>query len=931
MKIVIIGGVAGGATAATRLRRLNETDEIVLLEKGEYISFANCGLPYHVGGTIKERENLLLQTVDGMSAQYGIDIRNFSEVTEINPTEKWVAIRNHQSGETYQESFDKLIISTGAKPIVPPIEGLDQADNVFTLRNIPDMDLIKAYIQNHQVQTATVIGGGFIGLEMMENLVELGLNVNLVEMAPQVMANLDFEMAQPLHAQINLHQVNLVLEDGLKSIQENGKKLVLNSGKELATDMILLSIGVLPENTLAKAANFELGFKGAIKVNERFETSYPDIYAIGDVIEVTDGVTGHATNIPLAGPANRQGRLVADVINGLDVAYEGVIGTSVAKIFELTAASTGQNEKSLKRAEIPYEVIHIHPNSHASYYPGAAPIAMKLIFSPEGKILGAQAVGTEGVEKRIDVIATAIKLGATAEQLAALELSYAPPYSSAKDPVNMLGYTVDNVMGGRVKTIQWHEVDDLLAEGAYFLDVREEFELAIGQFANTKHIPLNQLRGRLAELPTDQTIYVYCQVGQRGYNAARILQNAGLKVKNLDGGYKTYKNAKYQLREITFKPTEKTTPMAGMSKPAIKPLEMDAVKVDASGLACPGPILKVKENMDQMADGQVMTVEATDSGFTADIENWAKNTGHTIIENKVEGNRVVATIQKGQAAVLSEKRNEINVTSKNPISEIPAQANINSTSAEPILVDACGLQCPGPLLKVKENMDKMVDGQVMKIEATDFGFSADIDAWAKTTGHTILENKIEGNRVVATVQKGRGGQLTASSINQMNLPPEGVLTETNNGATMVVFSGDLDKAIASMIIASGAAAYGKKVTLFFTFWGLSILKKQKVKKSGIAKMFDMMLPSGADSLPLSNMNMGGAGRTMIKQLMKQKNVDSLPKMIEQAHQLGVKFVACTMSMDLMGIEKEELFDFVEYGGVATFIGDSQNANMQLFI
>lgn len=818
-KIVIIGGVAGGATAATRLRRLNEEDKIVLFEKGEYISFANCGLPYHVGGVIKERENLLLQTVDGMNQQYGLDVRNFSEVLEINPQSKSVTVLNHQTGERYVESYDQLIISTGAKAIVPPIVGIEEADNVFTLRNIPDMDQIKAYIAENQIATATVVGGGFIGLEMMENLVELGIQVQLIEMAPQVMPTIDIEMAQLIHSQMNIHGVNLILNDGLKEFRQNGRELLLTSGKTLQTDMTILSIGVLPENTLAKVAGLELGYKGGIKVNQQLQTSQPDIYAIGDAIEVVDLVSGQPTHIPLAWPANRQGRLVADIINGSDAGYFGTQGTAVAKVFELTVASTGNSERLLKQAGIEYETIHIHPNSHAGYYPGASPIALKLLFGIDGKILGAQAIGTEGVEKRIDVIATAMRFGARADQLASIELSYAPPYSSAKDPVNMLGYTADNILSGKVATFQWSQVDELISNNAFLLDVREEFELATGTIESSHHIPLNQLRQRLGELPKNQPIYVYCQVGHRGYNAARILSQAGFDVKNLDGGYKTYKTAHYRIKPLDY-------------------LSFNQTRHKSEDLKEPSEIIHL---------------------------------------------------------------------------------------------DACGLQCPGPILKVKEKIDKMSIGQKMEIEASDFGFGADLAAWCQNTGNTLLSNKIENGKVLATIVKGKSSISESEMKDLPSLGKEGVLKETKDGATMVVFSGDLDKALASMIIASGAAAYGKKVTIFFTFWGLSILKKQKVKKSGLAKLFDIMLPSKANNLPLSRMNMGGMGASMIKYIMKQKNVDSLPDMIEQAHQLGVKFVACTMSMDLMGIEKEELFDFVEYGGVATFIGDSEQANMQLFI
>lgn len=817
-KILIIGGVAGGATAATRLRRLNEEDQIILLEKGEYISFANCGLPYHIGGVIKERESLLLQTVEGMEQQYNLDIRHFSEVTKIDPIAKSVTIYQHQTKEYYEESYDQLILSTGAKAIVPTIDGLNEATNVFSLRNIPDMDSIQKYIKEHEVQTATVIGGGFIGLEMMENLKELGLQVQLVEMSPQVMPNIDFELAQQIHQQINLHGVNLILNDGLKEVQEAGKRLVLTSGKVLYSDLTILSIGVTPENTLAKEAGLEIGFRGGVKVDEKFQTSQKDIYAIGDMIEVSDFVTQEATHIPLAWPANRQGRLVADVLNGLPIDYQGTAGTSVAKVFELTIAATGNSERLLKQKGIKYQAIHLHPNSHAGYYPGASPIHLKLLFDKAGKILGAQGVGTQGVEKRIDVIATAMRFGGTAAELASIELSYAPPYSSAKDPVNLLGYTADNLINEKVATIQWHEVNELLANGAFFLDIREDFELATGVLPNHTWLPLNQLRQRLTELPKDQVIYVYCQVGQRGYNAARVLMAHGFKVKNLDGGYKTYKQAHYQLK----------------NQPFIQP-----------------------------------------------------------VSNQTPSD--VASISEG---------------------------------APMIEVDACGLQCPGPILKVKQEMDQMVDGQQLKIITSDFGFSADIAAWCENTGNTLLSSELKNKQVIAVIKKGRGEERDKSITSGLE---EGVLKETKEGATMVVFSGEMDKVLASMIIASGAAAMGKQVTIFFTFWGLSALKKQRIKKQGLAKMFDLMLPKGAASMPISAMNMGGMGSKMMKFVMKQKNVDALPVMIEQANQLGVKIVACTMSMDIMGIEPSELYDFVEYGGVATYLGDSETANLNLFI
>jgi peroxiredoxin family protein/rhodanese-related sulfurtransferase/TusA-related sulfurtransferase len=578
--------------------------------------------------------------------------------------------------------------------------------------------------------------------------------------------------------------------------------------------------------------SWKTGFRGAIVVNDQLQTSDPDIFAVGDVIEVTDFVNGSPTVVPLAWPANRQGRLVADHLNGMDVRYKGTMGTSVAKVFELTVAAAGNNEKTLKRCGTDYKVVHIHPNSHAGYYPGASPLDIKLLFGLDGKILGVQAVGMEGVEKRVDVIATAMKLGATVYDLPDLELAYAPPYSSAKDPANIAGYVASNILEGKIDTFQWHEVDGLIEAGAFFLDVREDFELATGVLGNAYTIPLGDIRARMSELPKDKTIHVFCQVGHRGYNAARILMQNGFTVKNLDGGYKTYKQANTTL------------------------------------------------NYKEEAPEEAVHVEPT----------HAK----------------------------------------------PAQPVGNT-----IQVDACGLQCPGPILKVKENMDKMVDGQELIIEASDFGFLADIAAWTKNTGNTLLSKEIDGKIVRAHVAKGKTGAAAPAAPAGFNAAAMAaqaaqapVLQETKEGATMVVFSGDLDKALASFIIANGAAAYGKQVTMFFTFWGLNVIKrpeKVSVAKRGMEKMFDIMLPNHAGQLPISKMNMGGMGSKMIQAVMKQKNVDPLPVMIAQAQKMGVKMVACTMSMDIMGIKEEEIIEGVDFGGVAAYIGDTMDANLNLFI
>jgi len=822
-KIVIIGGVAGGATAAARLRRLDETSHIVLFERGEHISFANCGLPYYIGGVIQNREALLVQTVEGMSKKFNLDIRNRSEVTAIDRERKVIQVHNLNTDETYEESYDVLILSPGAKPMRPPIPGIEEAESLFTLRNIPDTDRIKNYVDHNSPKSAVVIGGGFIGVEMAENLHERGIQVSLIELGNQVMAPLDYEMASMIHQHMADKGMNLILEDGVHHFEAQGKKVVLNSGQTIDADMVILAIGVQPENSLAKDAGLELGIRGTIKVNDKLQTTDPSIYAIGDAIEVTDFINGQPTMIPLAWPANRQGRIVADHIYGRQVRYPGTLGTSIAKIFDLTVAATGNNEKTLRRLGIAYNAIHIHPNSHAGYYPGATPISLKLIFDPKnGRILGAQAVGRDGVDKRIDVIATAIKGGLTVLDLPDLELSYAPPYSSAKDPVNMAGYVASNIVEGDTEIVQWHEIDEIIAQGGLLVDVREPIEREMGIIPGSINIPLGELRNRIDELPKDKPVYVSCQVGLRGYLATRTLQQHGIRAINVDGGYKTYSSVKW------------------------KTMKMDDAPISDSGTS--------------EADG-IEIIKATPS--------------------------------------------------HEPLS---------------IQVDACGLQCPGPIMKVAENMNRMQVGDVLEIKATDPGFSKDIQAWCKKTGNTLQSSTFENNAAVVRIQKGS----TEAVVGECSISN----TTAKDGATFVVFSGELDKAMASFIIACGAAAMGKEVTMFFTFWGLNILRREEapsVDKEFMEKMFGMMMPKGANALPLSNMNMMGMGTKMMKNVMKNKNVDDIHTLIENARAAGVHFVACAMSMDVMGIKPEELIDGVEIAGVATYLGKTEDSNLNLFI
>jgi CoA-disulfide reductase len=643
-KIIIVGGVAGGATAAARLRRISEDVEITLIERGENISFANCGLPYYIGETIKDRSKLLVQTVKGMSERFNIDIRNLSEVLSINPENKTVTIKNLQTGEVYGESYDKLLLSPGARPIVPPIPGLSESQSLFTLRNIPDTDKIKNHVDTKNPKKAVVIGGGFIGIEMAENLADRGIEVTIIEKGNQIMTPIDFEMASILHSHLKEKGVKLLLENGVESFADQGKRVILSDGTEIKTDMTILSIGVRPENELAKTAGLELGERGGIIVNEYLQTSNKDIFAVGDAVEVVDYISGTKAMIPLAGPANRQGRIAANNMMGKQEKYQGTLGTSIAKVFNLTVAATGNNEKTLKRLGVPYEVVHIHPSSHAGYYPGAAPIALKLIFDKEnGKIYGAQAVGADGVDKRIDVIATAIKGGLTVEDLTNLELSYAPPYSSAKDPVNMAGYVATNIMEGELEHVQWHEIDKIVAEGRLLIDVREPMEREFGFIEGSINISLNQLRNRLEELPKDQTIYVSCQVGLRGYLASRILKNNGYHVKNVDGGWKTYSSVFGSDLNKNVEPN--TNDLGETIVKRTEGIEADSI-VDVSGLTCPLPIIKLKKGIDSLESGQVIELHVTDRGALNDLPAWSKNAGHSILKTEEDEKILKFWIQK---------------------------------------------------------------------------------------------------------------------------------------------------------------------------------------------------------------------------------------------------------------------------------------------
>lgn len=543
MKIVIVGGVAGGMSAATRLRRLNEDAEIIILEKGPFVSFANCGLPYYVSGEITERADLLVQTPESLRGRFELDVRPLNEVLSVDPQKKEVMVRN-ADGE-YALSYDKLILSPGAKPFIPNTPGLNEAKNVFSMRNIPDVDGVTEFIKNNSPKKAVVIGAGFIGLEMAESLKHRGLDVTVVEMAPQVLPPFDAEMAVFVEEELEKNGITIHKGIAASAFLEEGKIVELQNGNKLESDLTIMSVGVLPENTLAVSAGIKLGMRGGILVDENYETSVKDIYAVGDAIIVKNTITNEDTMIALANPANRQGRQVADIISGLARKNKGSIGTAIVRVFGVAAASTGLNERQLKASKLEFKAVHVTANQHAGYFPGASSIYTKLLFHPTtGAIYGAQAVGSEGVDKRIDILATAIKGNLNVMDLMELEFTYAPPFGSAKDPVNMLGYAATNIIEGFSDNIQWYELDEMRKNGAFLVDVREASEVRRGRIDGFVNIPLNDLRERLHEIPTDKPVVVSCLSGQRSYMAERILKQHGFKVYNLDGAFNIYSKMK---------------------------------------------------------------------------------------------------------------------------------------------------------------------------------------------------------------------------------------------------------------------------------------------------------------------------------------------------------------------------------------------------
>lgn len=810
MKHIIIGGVAGGATAAARIRRADENAEIVLVEKGKYISYANCGLPYYIGGVIKSRDKLFVQTPEAFSRRFNVDVRTRHEALSIDTERHEVSIRR-ADGTTYTETYDRLLLSPGAEPVRPPLEGID-TEGIFTLRNVDDTDRIHSYLGTHRVRHAVVVGGGFIGLEMAENLHHAGAGVSIVEMADQVMAPVDFSIASHVHRHLMDKGVGLWLGRGVERFtSENGSiKVWLNTGETLSADLVLLSIGVRPSVRLAREAGIELGARG-IKVNRWLQTSSPDVYAVGDAIEYEHPIAGGPWLNYLAGPANRQARIAADnMVYGNREEYEGSIGTSVAKVFDITVGAAGLAAKHLKRMGVPYLTSVTTSSSHAGYYPGAFNLTLKLTFAPDtGRIYGAQCVGVDGVDKRIDEIAMLIKRGGTVRDLVRTEQAYAPPFSSAKDPVAIAGYVACNTLDGVMPVVTWRELAAADRAEVCLVDVRTPEEYSLGTIDGAVNIPLDDLRRRLGEIDRESDVIVFCAVGLRGYLAQRILLGRGYRrVRNLAGGYKTYSLATQKVEPVEGQPCGQAEDSGAESG--------DMLRLDACGLQCPGPIMQVKNAVDGMKAGQRIEVRATDPGFARDAESWCRSTGNKFVSKTSEG---------GYHTVVIEKR------------------------------EACG----------------------------------------------------------SAVTPAAGG---------------------SRDKTFIMFSDSLDRAIATFVLANGAAATGGKVTIFFTFWGLNVIKKRRkphVEKDIFGRMFAWMLPSDSTCLHLSKMSMLGLGDRLMRHIMRRKNISQLEELMREAVYNGVELIACQMTMDMMGISRDELIDGVTVGGVATYMERAGNSGVNLFI
>ena len=831
MKLVVVGGVAAGASVAARARRLDEFAEIVVLEKSHHVSFANCGLPYHIGEVIRDRNRLLLQTPESLRESLDIDVRIASEVISIDRDAHTVTVRDLEGGREYVESYDKLALCMGAGAVRPPLPGI-KLPGIHVLRRIGDMDDIKAQVDaalgaptsKGKPFRAVVVGAGYIGVEMAENLRHRGAEVALVELADQILPPLDKEMSIPIERHMKSRGISLHVSTAVAAFASapgGGLSVELGNHTTLPADIVILSVGVRPRTKLATDAGIELGPRGGIKVDSHMRTSDPDIFAAGDIVETAHTVLPGSYLVPLAGPANREARVAAENICGRDTEYKSTQGTSVLKVFDMVAGGTGASERQLKAAGLPFQAAHVHPSGHAGYYPGSAMLHIKVLFDPTtGRLLGAQAAGFDGVDKRLDVLATAIRTGSTVFDLEELELAYAPPFGSAKDPVNMAGFVASNVVRGDL-TLWYAEDYPGNTEGARIIDVRTPEEFGIWHMPAAENVPLGTLRSVCETWDKSVPLRLYCAVGFRSYLAHRALVQRGFTdIATLSGGSTTFRFWH---------------------------------DVAADDLMAPQP-----------------------------VENYAELESLPAPERPATGVRID--------------------------------------------LDCTGLACPGPILKLTEQMKLLDVGDEILVHVADPGFASDGPAWARRNRHQLIDIQPEGPGFKATIRKGDPGRMVGA--------PASALVGAKAKTSFVVFSGDLDKLIAAFIIANGAIAMGEEATMFFTFWGLNALRRTKPPKrerSAMDKAFGAMMPAGPEELKLSQMHMLGAGTKMINRVMKKGGVPTLPELMKSACDGGVRFIACTMTMDLLGMAESDLMDGVEFGGVAAFLDEAADSRTTLFI
>jgi NADPH-dependent 2,4-dienoyl-CoA reductase/sulfur reductase-like enzyme/peroxiredoxin family protein/TusA-related sulfurtransferase/rhodanese-related sulfurtransferase len=808
MKVIIIGGVAGGATCATRLRRLKSDWEIKIYERDYYISYANCGIPYYIGGLVP-REKLFVTNPQEMKKKYNIDVFVRHEVIKIDPKNKKVFVKNLESGEEFEDSYDYLVLSPGASPIKPKIPGID-SPRIYTLRTISDADKIVKEIENG-AKEATVVGGGFIGIEVTENLVRRGVKVNLVEALPQVLSFIDKDLISYVHDELTNKGVKLFLGSPVKEFRENDKiETILENGEKVTSDFVVFSIGVKPEINLAKDAGLTIGETGGILVNEKMQTSDQYIYAIGDAVEILNFVSNTKTRVPLAGPTHKQARVAADSIAGINSKYLGSMGTAIVKIFYVTAASTGLNSQTLEKLGIDYKFECLSTFNHAGYYPDAYPIYLKVFYENKtGKLLGGQAVGYDGIDTIINSLATALRFNAKITELKDVDFAYSPQYGHAKNPLNIVATMAEDDLSGFAPKVSVFEVDDLVKKGAVLLDIREKEETIAHKLPDSVNIPLSELKTRINELSKDKTYIICCSQGQRAYNALRFMLDNGFNAMYLSGGLTFYDSCfSGEKKEVAKKIISEEKKME----------EKNTIKIDAKGLSCPGPLMKLKEVLDKSPEDATIEIESTDPGFYRDISSYCESKGLKLIS--LEKDKVIkAVIKKGE---------------------------------------------------VKETPQKILKEETPK----------------------------------------------------------------SDSVSIILFSNDFDKVMAAFIIGNGALSMGKEASVFCTFWGLNILRKDykvDVKKSFIEKMFGMMMPRGAKEITLSKLNMLGMGTKMMRGIMKKYNVYPPEELLKMFIQNGGKVIACSMTMNLMGIKREELIDGIEEGGVGTYLSFAEKSGINLFI